>query len=265
MKNLIFVLLLVFSLCVGININTSSGQTVSLLDEIQKRGIIKIGMYLQYPPIMFRDTETKEPKGLEVEIAKLLAEDLSVKLEIVDMEWQAIIPGLLANKYDIILSGMSRTPKRNLVIAMTSNNLEEYATMALVRIDDSRTNIEDFNKKGVVVTCLQGSATEETAKRFFPKAEIRPLQMNPAVLEVESGRADLCVVSNLFCYKYIRENPGRVKILFEDKPLANQPSAIGLRKGDQIFLNWLDNWIQYHTDQRNLQNLIEKWLIKGGD
>jgi polar amino acid transport system substrate-binding protein len=246
-------------------VSSFAADPISLLDEIQKRGVIKVGMYLQYPPIMFRDTATKEPKGLEVDIAKLLSEDLGVKLEIIDMEWNAIIPGLLASKYDIVIAGMSRTPKRNLAIAMTSNNLEDYATMALARIDDSRTKIDDFNKKGVVVTCLQGSATEATSKKLFPNAEIRPMQMNPAVLEVQTGRADLCVVSDLFCYKYVRENPGKVKILFQNQPLANQPSAIGLRKGDQILLDWLDNWIQYHRDQGNLQQLIEKWVVKGGD
>jgi polar amino acid transport system substrate-binding protein len=265
MKKILIVFVLMCALCIGGAINSFAGDTMSLLDEIQKRGLIKVGMYLQYPPMEYRDPVTKEPKGLEVDIANLLAKDLGVKLEIVDMEWKAIIPGLLAKKYDVIIAGMSRTPKRNLAVAMTSNNLEEYATMALARIDDPRTTIADFNKKGVVVTCLQGSATEATSKRLFPKAEIKPLQMNPAVLEVQSRRADLVVVSNLFSYKYIRQNPGNVKVLFEDQPLANQPSAIGLRKGDQIFLNWLDNWIRYQRDQRTLQGLIDKWVVKGGE
>jgi len=242
MKRNFMIIILLSVLGLGGGTNLFASDSISLLDVIQKEGVIKVGMYLQYPPIEYRDPITKEPKGLEVDIANLLAKDLGVKLEIVDMEWNAIIPGLLAKKFDVIIAGMSRTPKRNLAVAMTSNNLEEYATMALSRIDDVRKTIEDFNKKGVVVTCLQGSATEATSKRLFPNAEIKPLQMTPAVLEVQSGRADICVVSNLFCYKYIRQNPGKVKILFEDQPIANQPSAIGLRKGDQIFLNWLDNW-----------------------
>jgi polar amino acid transport system substrate-binding protein len=263
MKKIIIVNVLVWALSVVGSINSFADE--SLLDEIQQRGVLKVGMYLQYPPVMFRDPVTKEPKGLEVDIVNLLVKDLGVKVEIIDMEWKAIIPGLLAKKYDVVISGMSRTPKRNLAVSMTSNNLEEYSTLALARIDDPRTTIADFNKKGVVVTTLMGSATEATSKRLFPMAEIKPLQMTPAVLEVQSGRADLCVVSNLFSYEYIRKNPGKVKVLFEDQPLANQPSAIGLRKGDQIFLNWLDNWIQYQRDQRTIQGLIDKWLVKGVD
>jgi polar amino acid transport system substrate-binding protein len=235
----------------------------SLLDEIQKRGVIKVGMYLQYPPTEFRDSKTREPKGLEVDIANLLAKDLGVKIEIVDMEWDAIIPGLLAKKYDVIIASMSRTPKRNLSIAITSNNLEDYSTMALVRKDDPRSTVEEFNKKGVTVTCLMGGVVEVAAKKFFPNATLKPMQINAAVLEVESGRADIIIVENVFAYNYVREHPKKLKIIFENKPLVRAPSAIGLRKGDQIFLNWLDNWIQYQWDNAVIQPLIDKWIVKG--
>lgn len=236
---------------------------VSLLDEIQKRGVIKVGMFLQYAPTEYRDPVTHEPKGLEVEIARLLAKDLGVKLEIVDMEWDAIIAGLLAKKYDVIIGSMSRTPKRNLSIEFTSKNLEDYANMALARKEETRSTVEDFNKKGVKVTCLMGGIAEVAARRFFTNATIKPMQQNPAVLEVETGRADICVVENVFAYNYVREHPEKLKIVFEKNPLSHEPSAMGLRKGDQIFLNWLNNWIQYQWDNGILQQLIDKWVVKG--
>lgn len=261
MKKVAFILAvaLVFSMS---NLTSVFAQK-SLLDEIQKKGVIKVGMYLQYPPTEFRDPKTREPKGLEVDIANLLAKDLGVKLEIVDMEWDAIIPGLLAKKYDVVIASMSRTPKRNLSIAITSNNLEDYSTMALVRKGDTRSTVEEFNKKGVVVTCLMGGVVEVAAKKFFNNATVKPMQISPAVLEVETGRADIIVVENVFAYNYVREHPEKLKIIFEDKPLVRAPSAIGLRKGDQIFLNWLDNWIQYQWDNAVIQPLIKKWVAKG--
>ena len=236
---------------------------MSLLDEIQKRGVLKVGMFLQYPPTEYRDPVTKEPKGLEVDISNLLAKDLGVKLEIIDMEWDAIIPGLLAKKYDIIIASMSRKPSRNLAIAMTSNNLEDYAIMGMVRPDDKRSAIEDFNKKGVVITALLGGITEHAARKFFPKATIKPLQQMPAVLEVVSGRADMIINENVYAYNYLRQNPGKLKLVFEENPLSHEPSCIGMRKGDQILLNWLDNWIQFQWDNHIIQPLIEKWVIKG--
>lgn len=236
---------------------------VSLLDEIQKRGVIKVGMFLQYPPTEYRDPVTKEPKGLCVDLTNKLAEDLGVKAEIIDMEWDAIIPGLLAKKYDIIIASMSRTPKRNLSIEMTSVNTEDYAMMGMVRPDETRSTLEEFNKKGVVVTCLLGGVADHVARRMFPNATIKAIQQMPAVLEVVSGRADLIVAENVYAYNYLRQNPGKLKMVFEDNPLTRAPSALGLRKGDQILLNWLNNWLQFQWDNRVMQELIEKWIIKG--
>ncbi|UCE55934.1 MAG: transporter substrate-binding domain-containing protein [Desulfobacterales bacterium] len=237
--------------------------TISLLDEIQKRGVIKVGMFLQYPPTEYRDPVTKEPKGLNVDLANILAKDLKVKLEIVDMEWDAIIPGLLARKYDICIASMSRKPSRNLSIAFTSVNTEDYAIMGMVRPNETRATIADFNKKGTVITCLLGGITEHAARRFFPNAEIKPMQQMPAVLEVVSGRADMICAENVFAYNYIRKNPGKLKMVFEENPLSHEPSAISMRKGDQILLNWMDNWLQFQWDNRVMQDLIDKWVIKG--
>ncbi len=234
----------------------------SLLDEIQKRGVIKVGMFLQYPPTEFRDPVTREPKGMDVDIANILAKDLGVELEIIDMEWEAMIAGLIAKKYDIILASMARTPKRNLSIAMTSKNIENFWVMGLVQPNDKRTTIAEFNKKGVIVTCALGAIAEHAAKRFFPNATIKPMTMGPATLEVVAGRADMLISENTYIYNYLKTNPGKAKSVFEKDPLTHEPAAIGLRKGDQIFLNWLDNWIQYQWDNRIIQELTDKW-IKG--
>lgn len=238
-------------------------SNMSLLDEIQKRGVLKVGVYLQYPPTGFRDTVTKKPKGLEVDIANLLAKDIGVKVELIDMEWDALVPGLLSKKYDVIIASMSRKPSRNLSIAFTSNNLEDYAMVAMVRPNEKRNSVDEFNQKGVVVSCVMGATSEQAARRFFPNATIKTLQQTAATLEVLSGRADLQVTENVYAYNYVKENPGKLKVVFEENPLTHEPSAIGLRKGDQVFLNWLDNWIQYQWDNRVLNDLIDKWLKKG--
>jgi ABC-type amino acid transport substrate-binding protein len=73
----------------------------------------------------------------------------------------------------------------------------------------------------------------------------------------------MIVVENVFAYNYVREHPEKLKIVFEKNPLSHEPSAMGIRKGDQIFLNWLNNWIQYQWDQGTLQQLIDKWIVKG--
>jgi polar amino acid transport system substrate-binding protein len=78
----------------------------SLLNSITKKGVIKIGTVLQFPPQMYRD-EKGQPAGYDVELMKMLANDMKVKLEIVDMEFDGLIPALLAkkNRYDLLWPG----------------------------------------------------------------------------------------------------------------------------------------------------------------
>ena len=82
------------------------------LDEILSNGVVRIGMYNQDPGRMFLDPMTNELMGLEPDIAADFAEYLGVECEIVQMEWDALIPGLLADKCDIIIANMNRLPSR---------------------------------------------------------------------------------------------------------------------------------------------------------
>ena len=72
---------------------SSSAIAKSLLDEIKERGKIKIGSTLKYPPQMYRDSNGK-PAGYDVELMKMLAKDMKVELEVVDMDFPGLIPAL---------------------------------------------------------------------------------------------------------------------------------------------------------------------------
>ena len=90
----------------------------SLLDEIIDRGTIKIGSTLQYPPQMYRD-ENGDPAGYDVELMKMLANDMHVELEVVDMDFPGLIPALLAGKVDMLSVGLVNTPERALALEFT--------------------------------------------------------------------------------------------------------------------------------------------------
>ena len=97
---------------------SSSVFAKSLLDEITERGKIKIGSTLKYPPQMYRDSNGK-PAGYDVELMKMLAKDMKVELEGVDMDFPGLIPALLAGKVDMLSVGLVNTPERALAIEFT--------------------------------------------------------------------------------------------------------------------------------------------------
>tara|TARA_B100000959_G_C14430463_1_gene398357 strand:+ start:109 stop:504 length:396 start_codon:yes stop_codon:yes gene_type:complete len=116
MKNIVTSLLTVLMIS-GLLI-TNSVSAKSLLDEIQERGKIKIGSTLKYPPQMYVDSDG-EPAGYDVELMKMLAKDMKVELEVVDMDFPGLIPALLAEKVDMLSVGLVNTPERALALEFT--------------------------------------------------------------------------------------------------------------------------------------------------
>ena len=86
----------------------------SVIETIKTRGVIKIGLSL-FKPWSMRDLEG-ELVGFELDVGRKLAEDMGVEVEFVPTSWDGIIPALVSGKFDVIISGMSITPQRNLTV-----------------------------------------------------------------------------------------------------------------------------------------------------
>ena len=86
----------------------------SVIETIKKRGVIKIGLDL-FGPWSMR-YKNGELIGFEPDVGRKLAEDMGVEVEFVPTKWAGIIPALVAGKFDVIISGMTVTPSRNLTV-----------------------------------------------------------------------------------------------------------------------------------------------------
>lgn len=85
-------------------------QQDNLIDSIKKRGKLQVG-FGSFVPWAMRDKQGQWV-GFEVDVATKLAKDLGVGIELVPTAWDAIIPSLIASKYDVIIGGLSITPER---------------------------------------------------------------------------------------------------------------------------------------------------------
>ena len=216
----------------------------SVLDQVKKRGVIKIGTVLQFPPQMYRDKQG-QPAGYDVELMKMLADDMKVKLEVVDMEFDGLIPALLSNKLDMISCGLVNTPERALSLEFTDGYVP-YRQLVVVPINSEAKTVADLNKKGMKITALLGSTAENIAKRKFPNATVIGFKQQEAMMEVTSGRADAHVAEEYLCMPLVANNPTKVKILNPDEPLSAEWGTYAVRPGDYRFLQYLNNWIRYY-------------------
>ncbi len=225
----------------------------SLLDAIQKRGSLIVGMTLQFPPEMYRDEKTREPKGYDVELVKLMASDLKVKLDIQDQDFSGLIPALLAGKVDILSVGLVGRPERAKTMWF-SDPYVPYQQVVIIQTKSTIRDVAQLDRAGAKITALTGSTAADLAKRLFPKATVVELDQTPAMLEVASGRADGCLVEAYLAVPFVKQNP-TAKVLNPDKPFALEFGAYGVPLGDVGWWMWVNAWLRYWKGKNVLQKL----------
>jgi ABC-type amino acid transport substrate-binding protein len=221
-------------------------------------GKLTVGMNLQFKPEMYLDNG--EPAGYDVDLLKKLVPDLGVALNIQNLDFNGLIPGLQAKKFDMVSVGLSATPERKKVVDFTRAYVP-YALVLGVPTKDasSITSVDAVNASGKTVTALQGSTGEQLAKKLFPKAKVKGFpDQNAAFLEVATGRADAIVVEDYLLAQFQASNAGKLEKAAIAKPLDVQYGSWAVPKGNDEFVKYLDTWLCKAQTDGTLEELYKK-------
>ncbi len=229
----------------------------SAISRIAQRGTIRVGMDIFVPWAM--KNKKGELVGFEIDVARKLAEDMGVKVEFVPTKWSGIIPALIAGKFDVIIGGMSVTPKRNLKINFT--NPYYYSSQGLVanRKLAKGFTLADFNDPKVSLAARLGSTGALAAKKNFPRARLPLFDDEPAaVQEVRTGRVHGMVSSQPLPAHLAADEPETFVAYHEQ--LMKEPICFGIRKGDVDTLNFFNNWIEITRARGWIQERYHYWF-----
>jgi len=221
-------------------------------------GKLTVGMNLQFKPEMYLDNG--QPAGYDVDLLKKLVPDLGVALNIQNLDFNGLIPGLQSKKFDMVSVGLSATPERKKVVDFTRAYVP-YALVLGVPTKDasSITSVDAVNASGKTVTALQGSTGEQLAKKLFPKAKVQGFpDQNAAFLEVATGRADAIVVEDYLLAQFQASNAGKLEKAAIAKPLDVQYGSWAVPKGNDDFVKYLDTWLCKAQTDGTLEELYKK-------
>jgi len=256
------VLTLVFSAAaIGADIELSRKSTI---EDILKRGELRVGFEAGYVPFEMTDKNGRFV-GFDIDMAKEMAKAMGVKFVPVNTAWDGIIPALLSNKFDIIMSGMTVTQERNLKVLFADPYIIVGQTILLSKKHEGDvTSYRDLNDPKYTVTSKLGTTGEQAVKRHIPKAKYKSFETETeAFLEVLNGRADAYVYDLPNCV-YLYAQQGKGKVIFLDEPFTYEPLAWAINKGDPDFLNWLNNFLRQVKNDGRYERIYNKW-IKGTD
>ncbi len=230
----------------------------NLLDEIKDRGTLKVGMVLQFEPQMYID-DSGNPAGYDVDLMNMLAEDLGVELEINNLEFDAMIPGLIARQFDMVSVGLVGRPARLEQLWFTCPYVP-YRQVVVVNNDSGIMSIDELNSSDVTMTALTGSTAANLTETRFPNAELVQLDQAPAFLEVASGRADAIVVEEYLALPFVAENPS-TSVLNPNAPfVAEEYGAWAVPRGEVVWLEYLNGWLAYYISRGTLDEVYERHI-----
>lgn len=232
----------------------------STLNKVLESGKLRVGTTGDWNPMSMKDPATDSYTGFDVDVMTELAKDLGVEVEFVPTEWKTLVPGIVADKYDITTSA-SITPQRIRSVGFT----ESYYQVGTVPLTQNKNAARfkswaDINKSDVKVAVTLGTSQEQQVKILFPEATVRTIEA-PArdFQEVLAGRADISVTSNVEASKLIQAHKS-LMVVPVDKPASPADLAFLVDQNDQIWLNYLNHWIQIKKNRGFFDQVQAKWI-----
>ena len=231
----------------------------SVIEEVQDRGTLRVGLGLFEP--WSACNADGELVGFEIEVANRLAEDMGVEVEFARTNWNYIIPSLIAEEFDVIISGMTILPARALKVNFTSSyNSTGVYLVANTAQSAALATLADFNSPSVTIATRRGASSIPAIENTFPDALLLLFDTDNAVLQaVVAGEAHAAAAFATTRTTWVEAHPETLQLPFEE-PFASEVLAIAVRKGDLDTLNFLNSWIAVRQADGWLAQRRQYWF-----
>lgn len=227
----------------------------STLQQVIDRGRLIVATDTSIPPIASRD-ENGVAVGFDPDVAAAVARELGVELEIIDTTAADRIPNLTTNRVDVVIANFTRTNERSKSIGFTDPYIVAGYVLA-VKADSGITGLADLS--GKTVAGVRNGIAEPVLNEQNPEVNVALYDTAAAaLLAVKQGQADAILEDSNYLVYQSGLDP-TIQVLPESLvPL--QYNSFGVRLGDQIWLNWLNQFLfEFNASGENAA-LYEKWF-----
>jgi polar amino acid transport system substrate-binding protein len=241
----------------------AAGETASIspvLDRIITKKELVVGTAASMPPLNMT-TKDGQIIGLEVDLARLFAGAMEVKLTLKPMHFNELLPALEKGQVDMVLSCMTMTPQRNLTVAFVGPYFASgKSVLAKAKNVETVDELGKMNSPEKVLVALKGSTSQIFVEKLLPKAKLVLAEdYDQAVAMVRNDKAVAMVADYPICMVSVHRYPD-AGLLTLKKPISYEPVGVALPPNDPLLVNWVQNSLNFLDKGGDLEALYQAWF-----
>lgn len=231
----------------------AAAQTIA---DLRKKGTLTVGLLVDFPPYGTTDAH-HQPDGYDADVARLLAKDLGLQLNLIPVTGPNRIPFLLARKVDLLIASLTVTPERAKQVAFSL----PYSAATIVLYGSRNARIRNAaDLRSMRVAAVRDSSEDLAVTSSAPRGtEIRRFDDDASAIQaLTSAQVDAIACSPRLAARIARGAPSPA---FEEKfVLRRQQMAIAIRPGQDELLKAVDDFVARNTASGELNKLYRRWL-----
>jgi polar amino acid transport system substrate-binding protein len=253
-------LLLVLVFATACAHSNSGTMTSSNLDQIAQSGVLRVGTAADMPPLNMLN-KSGVPMGLDVDLARYMASAMGVELSLVIKPFPDLLPALEAGEVDMVISGMTITPERNMNVAFVGPyHISGKALLTKFKSLVTSEHTAKLNSEAFAYTALESSTSATLVETLMPKSRlVTAKNYEDAVDMVLTNKVDALVADYHVCVLSLLRHPdaGLVSLI---TPFTYEPLGIAMPAGDAQMINWTANFLNTMRASDELIKLKVKWI-----
>ena len=233
----------------------------SRLDDIVKRGTLRVGLTGDYPPFSFVDKATSALAGFDVEMMASLAAALGVRTEFVRTSWPTLARDFEAGAFDLAAGGVSITAEREKLGPFSSVLMQDGKTpIARCAEAGKFQTLADIDRPGVRVIVNPGGGNERFARAHVHAAEITVYSDNTTIFDqIAAGRADVMMTDASETRFQQKQHPGVLCAVHPDAPSEVTQKAYWLQRDDALKA-FIDQRLHIMMEDGSFRKIYAKWF-----
>lgn len=249
----------VFSLCFSATIHAAEPAS-NHLQAVIDRGVLRVGTTGDYKPFSYKQPDSGQFVGLDLDVARGLADSLGVKLEVVPTSWPTLMADLAADKYDLALSGVSVNLERQKKAFFSIPYQRDGKTpITLCKNQDRFQSLQQIDQPQVKAIVNPGGTNEKFARANLKQAQILIHPDNVTIFEqIVEGKADLMMTDAVETRLQQKLHP-ELCAVHPDSPFDFSEKA-ALLPQDVALKAYVDQWLHLDIASGKFEQRMQHWL-----